>query len=398
VVLKYGFFVVSGLLLLNSPFFSETGFAFQSDQDAFIKYQPKSIEAPILQGTLLRVFVFFIETRPFSWLLTKFLYYDNHFHNVRKFTETIPYEVPKYFPSKFPTEAQTEYGLKNKNAKAELLTKIQENRKKREFFHSIEDYSNAYRLNTTTPTQIAKNLIVNIGKSLSMPLKALCAFNQYNQKEILKQAEESTKRYEEGKPLSIFDGVPVAVKDEMDVSGYRTYVGTKFLGKEFATSDAEVVKRLKDAGAIIVGKTNMHEIGVGVTGANPWSGITRSPFNLSYHSGGSSAGCGAAVGSGLVPVCIGADGGGSVRIPASFCGTVGLKATFGRISEVGAFPLCWTVAHIGPLTATVRDTALTYMLIAGEDSKDENTKHQPIPTFTTGQSLKNKNWSLVGMV
>ncbi len=142
-------------------------------------------------------------------------------------------------------------------------------------------------------------------------------------------------------------------------------------------TDATVVARLRAAGALLIGKANMHEIGINPNGANAHYGAARNPYDTARDPGGSSSGPAAAVAAGLCPIAIGADGGGSIRIPASLCGLVGLKPTFGRVSEAGAAPLCWSVAHIGPLGATVEDVALAYGLIAGPDTRDPNSQRQP---------------------
>ena len=118
--------------------------------------------------------------------------------------------------------------------------------------------------------------------------------------------------------------------------------------------------RFRAQGALLFGKTAMHEIGIGVTGLNPHHGTPRNPYDPGHFTGGSSSGPAAVVAAGLCPVAIGADGGGSIRTPAALCGISGLKATYGRISEHGAYPLCWSVGHVGPLAATVLDTALAY--------------------------------------
>jgi Asp-tRNA(Asn)/Glu-tRNA(Gln) amidotransferase A subunit family amidase len=123
----------------------------------------------------------------------------------------------------------------------------------------------------------------------------------------------------------------------------------------------------------MVGKANMHEIGIGVSGFNEHYGSARNPYHDLHHTGGSSAGPGCVVGAGLVPVSIGADGGGSIRLPASFCGTVGLKPTYGRISERGAAPLCWSLAYLGPLANCARDAALAYEMMAGADPEDPHS-------------------------
>ena len=168
---------------------------------------------------------------------------------------------------------------------------------------------------------------------------------------------------------------------------YPTTVGTSFLGKIPATRDAATVARMRAAGAVLIGKTNMHEIGLGVTGSNPHYGTPRNPYDPSRFTGGSSSGSAATVAAGLCPVAIGADGGGSIRVPASFCGIVGLKSTFGRVSEFGAAPLDWSVAHLGPLAATATDAALAWAVLAGPDAKDAMSQHQPAPSLAGWDNL-----------
>ena len=146
----------------------------------------------------------------------------------------------------------------------------------------------------------------------------------------------ATARIRAGSPLSIFDGVPVAIKDEVDQTPYPTTVGTTFLGRAPAAQDATAVARLRAAGALLIGKANMHEIGINPNGCNAHYGPARNPYDPTRDSGGSSSGPAVAVAAGLCPVSLGADGGGSIRIPASLCGLVGLKPTFGRVSEFGA--------------------------------------------------------------
>lgn len=247
-------------------------------------------------------------------------------------------------------------------------------------FASIHDFAKAYRDGTTTPEAVAQKVLDAVVASDKHD-PALRAFIAVNHEDVMKQARESTQRFKAGKPLSVFDGVPIAVKDELDMTPYPTTVGTAFLGKSPAKEDATVAARLRNAGALLVGKTNMHEIGINVTGLNPHHGTTRNPYNTKHYTGASSSGSATAVAAGLVPVAIGADGGGSIRIPSSFCGLVGLKSTFGRVSEYGAYPLCWSLAHVGPLAATATDAALTYALIAGPDPKDPMSLNQPLPTL-----------------
>lgn len=245
-----------------------------------------------------------------------------------------------------------------------------------------------YRTGASTPLDVAARVL----GALEKDRETLRAFVFWDRQDLEAQARQSAARWAQGRPLGPLDGVPVAVKDELDQVGFPTKVGTSFLGTQAADRDAETVARLRAAGALLVGKTTMHEIGIGVTGQNIHHGTPRNPLDPSRHTGGSSAGSGAAVGSGLVPLALGADGGGSIRLPAAFCGVVGLKATFGRISEAGAAPLCWSVAHVGPLGASVAATALGYSVIAGPDPRDPGTLGQPpvvLPDLA-GASLKGR--------
>ena len=243
-------------------------------------------------------------------------------------------------------------------------------------FPGIDDYHEAYRRGDLSPEQVAERFIAQRGESERGP-RPLRAFIAVRQDDLLAQARASAERWRSGKPLGVFDGVPVAIKDEVDVAGYGTTAGTSFLGREPATADCTVAARLRAAGALLVGKANMHEIGINVTGLNPHHGCTRNPYNDAFHTGASSSGSGTAVAAGLVPVAIGADGGGSIRIPGALCGVVGIKPTFGRVSEHGASPLCWSLAYLGPMAASVRDCSRTFELVAGADPHDTNSLGHP---------------------
>jgi Asp-tRNA(Asn)/Glu-tRNA(Gln) amidotransferase A subunit family amidase len=246
----------------------------------------------------------------------------------------------------------------------------------REPFASIADYAHAYRDGAADPEAVAEAVLAAITDADDDP-RPLRAFRATDRADLMTQAHASAERLRAGRPLSLLDGVPVAVKDEVDQVPFGTTVGTSFMGREPATEDATVVARLRAAGALLIGKTNMHEIGINPDGFNGHYGIIRNPYSMDCHAGGSSNGSAAAVAAGFCPVAIGADGGGSIRIPAALTGMVGLKATFGRVSEHGASPLTWTMGHLGPIGATVADVALTYACIAGPDSRDPLSLHQP---------------------
>ncbi|GMV40279.1 MAG: glutamyl-tRNA amidotransferase subunit A [Myxococcales bacterium] len=246
---------------------------------------------------------------------------------------------------------------------------------------TLADYRRAYAEEGRSPVDVARRLLDALSAS-EREEPALRVLIAQQPDDLLHQAERSAERWRAGRPLGPFDGVPVAIKDEVDQRGYPTTVGTRFHGSAPATADATTVARLRAAGALLFGKANMHEIGLGVTGLNPHHGPARNPFDPARATGGSSSGSAAAVAAGLCPVALGADGGGSIRIPAALCGLVGLKPTFGRVSEHGAAPLCWSVAHIGPLAGTARDAAAAYMIMAGEDPEDPHTLGQPKPHLT----------------
>ncbi len=341
-------------------------------------YDLKSVKLPYLAGGMLKFFTALVEG-PLGGLLTpsllesagitwlrKQVFEENPTHHPIHFTGDLQTEASAVPEKEWPREASSTNGFQ---------------------FASVFDFAKAYRDGTTTPEVVAKNVLTAIRRSDKgdTPLKAFIAVNE---DDVMRQARESTIRIKAGKALSIFDGVPVAVKDELDMTPYPSTVGTAFLGKSPAKEDSTVVARLRSAGALLIGKTNMHEIGINVTGLNPVHGTTRNPYNPNHFTGGSSSGSATAVAAGFVPVAIGADGGGSIRIPSAFCGLVGLKATFARVSEFGAAPLDWSVAHIGPIAGSASDAALTYALIAGPDPKDPTSLHQPLPSL---EGWDNKN-------
>jgi len=171
-------------------------------------------------------------------------------------------------------------------------------------------------------------------------------------------------------PSAALAGAPIALKDLFDTAGVRTTAGSRILADRVPDADAPVVARLRPAGAVTVGKTNMHEWAFGVTNQNPHFGGTRNPWDLARIPGGSSGGSAAALAAGCCYGALGSDTGGSIRIPSSLCGVVGLKPTFGRVSLRGVIPLSWTLDHAGPMARTVRDVALLYATIAGHDALD----------------------------
>jgi len=335
-------------------------------------YNLKRVKAPKLKGTALRAFTALMESRVTRPLLLPSLLKSSGMTEFRKLQ---PSAVPTMYPLvAAEDQAGTDPdGIQLANQLSDSASSAVQG-----FLHpSIVDYANAYRDAVTTPITVAEyvNDAVEQSNQLSPPLRGII---KSNKDDVIRQAKESAERIANGQARSVLEGVPVAIKDELDMLPYTTSVGTRFLGGAVPAEDSAVAARLRSAGALLIGKANMYEIGIAPMGNNPISGFARNPYNRDYDTGGSSSGCGAAVGAGIVPLAIGADGGGSIRVPASLCGVVGLKATFGRISEFGAASLCWSVGHVGPLGATALDTAIGYALCAGPDPRDRFTVNQPV--------------------
>jgi len=187
-------------------------------------------------------------------------------------------------------------------------------------------------------------------------------------------ARAADRELRAGVRRGLLHGIPVAVKDIFDLAGTPTRAGTVILGERAAESDSWAVARLKEAGAVIVGKTRMSEFAYSPGSNNDNYGPVPNPRGPDRDSGGSSSGSAAAVAAGIVPAALGTDSGGSVRIPAAFCGLVGLKPTFGRLSLAGAVPLSWSCDHLGPLARNVLDAAIVLDALAGRDPRDPRTR------------------------
>ena len=197
----------------------------------------------------------------------------------------------------------------------------------------------------------------------------------------LAEARELDRELAAGRWRGPLHGVPVGVKDLIDVAGLPTTCGSNLLRDRVAETDAYVVQRLRAAGAVLITKQNLHEFAYGVTSDTPATGSVRNPWDIGRSPGGSSGGSAAAVAAGLCYASIGTDTGGSIRIPASLCGVVGLKPTYGRVSRRGVYPLAWSLDHIGPLARTARDASLVLEAIAGHDRGDVTSARRRVPAY-----------------
>ena len=202
----------------------------------------------------------------------------------------------------------------------------------------------------------------------------------------LKEAQEAEHAIIHDGYRGPLHGVPIALKDLFDTGGVRTTGGAKILADRIPDVDSAVAARLRGAGAVILGKLNMHEFAFGVTSVNPHYGPARNPWGVEHITGGSSGGSGAATAAGMCIASLGSDTGGSVRIPACLCGIVGLKPSYGRVSRRGVMPLSWSLDHVGPMTRTAEDSALMLNAIAGYDPHDPGSLDAPVPDYTQGLS------------
>ena len=237
-------------------------------------------------------------------------------------------------------------------------------------YQTITDLADGIRKGDINSTELVQYLLDRI-ESLDGQLNA---FRLRCPERALEQAAAADRQIKDGKEPGILHGIPFAVKDLFDVKGLPTTAGTSLLEKNIAAADAHAVRQLKRAGMILLGKTNTVQFAYGGVGINHDHGTPHNPWNRTHHvPGGSSSGSAVAVAAGMTPVALGSDTGGSVRIPASLCGTAGLKSTVGRVSRAGVYPLSWSLDSVGPLTRSVEDAAHVYQCLQGFDANDETT-------------------------
>lgn len=222
-------------------------------------------------------------------------------------------------------------------------------------------------------------LFLERSEALNPKLNAYITIDREGALAAARRADEERRA---GKTRGPLHGVPIGLKDLFDTAGLRTTGGSKHFAARVPSEDAHTVALLRDAGAIIIGKLNLHEWALGVTTANPHWGVCRNPWNLEHIPGGSSGGTGAAIAAEMIPAGTGSDTGGSIRIPSSLCGVTGLKPTYGRCSLRGVIPLSWTLDHVGPLARTAEDCALLLQAMAGYDPFDPHSADVPVPDYS----------------
>ncbi len=333
-------------------------------------YSRDPVKAPRVKGLALKAFVAALES-PAGGALVDKLIADSGFLRFRaKDAGTHPpLQAPKPHPSPLPVAGKP-YDM------AAAAVDAVSGHKSASGTESVADYVKAYK-DGASPVDVVGRIERAVQKFAG---DGMGFFIQRKPEELARDAAASAQRHKEKKTLSVLDGVPFVIKDELDVKGYATTLGTSWR-HGIADADSAIAARLLAAGALLVGKGNMNEIGINPIGLNPHWGVCRNPWDKSRITGGSSSASAATVAAGLAPISIGADGGGSIRIPAALCGVVGLKATHGRIPETGVPPLCWTPGHAGPIGRTVADVAAAYAVIAGKDGHDLAADGQPAPSL-----------------
>ncbi|MBD8007516.1 amidase [Bacillus norwichensis] len=238
--------------------------------------------------------------------------------------------------------------------------------------------SKAIRNKQLSPVDVTRQLLKKINEEDSQ----FNSFITVTAEEAIEQAKKAEREIKDGELRGPLHGIPIAIKDNVYTEGITTTMGSAIFKDYTPDHDATVIKKLKEAGAIFLGKVNMHEVAYGTSGDRSFAGPVRNPHNTNKITGGSSSGSGAALAASFCFGALGTDTGGSIRIPASFTGVVGMKPTFGRVSNFGVFPLGWTLDHVGPMSKTVRDNAILMNVLAGYDKKDPYSIEIPTEDYT----------------
>jgi aspartyl-tRNA(Asn)/glutamyl-tRNA(Gln) amidotransferase subunit A len=248
-------------------------------------------------------------------------------------------------------------------------------------FASIEQLTELLTKRKVSPVELTEMFLRRIDRQNS----SLNAFITITAEQALATARRAEKKFfrrrgsrREDFPLL---GIPIAIKDNIWTRGIRSTAGSKILCDFIPSEDSTVARKLVRAGAILLGKTNLNEFAYGITGGNAHYGAVHNPWALERISGGSSSGSAAAIAAGLCVASVGTDTGGSIRVPSAFCGTVGLKPTFGRVSVFGTMPLSPSFDHVGPLARCAADAAIVLGLIAGRDPLDQTSSPRPVEDF-----------------
>jgi aspartyl-tRNA(Asn)/glutamyl-tRNA(Gln) amidotransferase subunit A len=242
---------------------------------------------------------------------------------------------------------------------------------------TLKQASDLVRRKAASPVELTEACLARIERYD----RAINAFITVTREQALATAREMEAELRRGNRRGPLHGIPIALKDNIDTAGIKTTAASGVFKDRVPTEDAEVVVRLKKAGAVLLGKLNLHEFALGGTSAVTYFGPVHNPWALDRVAGGSSGGSAAAIVADMCLGTLGTDTGGSIRIPASLCGIVGFKPTYGRVSNRGVVPMAWTLDHVGPMCKTVEDAALMLAAIAGHDGLDPISVDAPVPDY-----------------
>ncbi|MFI4868513.1 MAG: amidase [Steroidobacterales bacterium] len=242
---------------------------------------------------------------------------------------------------------------------------------------TLQQAAQQLRRRSVSPVELTRACLARIERGNS----ALGAFITVTSESALAAARQMQAEQRRGHWRGPLHGIPIALKDNIDTAGVRTTAASELFRHRVPSADADVVRRLKSAGAVLLGKLNLHEFAYGGTSDVSYFGAVHNPWALDHIAGGSSGGSGAAASASLCFGTLGTDTAGSVRIPASYCGVVGFKPTYGRVSIRGVIPLSWSLDHVGPICRSVADTALMLGAIAGYDPLDPSSVDRPVPDY-----------------
>ena len=243
---------------------------------------------------------------------------------------------------------------------------------------SVEELAPLIENKTVSPVELTQ-AVLDHAEANNKRINAYINISRYDAETSAKKAEEEIAN---GNYRGMYHGIPMGIKDNIYFKDEVTTMASKIHENFVSDYDATVVKKLRDAGVIFTGKLNMHEYAWGITNNNPHYGACRNPWDLEKIPGGSSGGSGAAVAADMSVASLGTDTAGSIRIPSSACGIVGLKPTHGRVSKYGCYPLAWSLDHIGPMTKTVKDAAGLMNVIGGYDKNDPTSLDVPVDNYT----------------
>ena len=249
---------------------------------------------------------------------------------------------------------------------------------------SIREINSLFTKKELKPSELYSKVFENAANSEAALHAHLTLFEEEN----IKKAAESDKRFSNGESVSLLDGIPIAIKDNINIKNYKTTCSSKMLSNYTSPYDATVIEKLKEQNTLFTGKTNLDEFAMGSSTENSAFGLTKNPWNIDYVPGGSSGGSAASVGARSSIAALGSDTGGSIRQPASFCGLVGFKPTYGTVSRFGLVAFASSLDQIGPITKTVDDSRIIFSSISGKDSRDATSvinNQLDIPSDNTGR-------------